>query len=528
MIKSNDSTEFEDGNITFLDLTKPGLEKVAMCSDITEFLATLKPIPGRSYLHVNMLGASNVYGATRNGDYFSEETLKKYHKTFQTTPAKFFKHHNNKSHSPSFGVVVFSTFNPVMKRIELIVEADESTSRDLDEKMSRGIYPKTSMACRLPYDRCSICGNIAKTRSEYCDHLLYSMNKIFPDGRKVYAINEDNITWFDCSDVTRPADPTSSVLTKVAEDLPSPGAAEYAEQLGYTEKKATIKKWSELIKDISESGEVLSSISTDRILKTTKDLPESLIPLLSHYSLNDSLAALATLGISPSIDFLSELIARVHLGKGYEGIGEIVEEYIKHIPAEAQVPAVEIESPTEPVNLSLLSALVPYVGESSLLSSAIEKRASGIGYAHNGPHIEPTYEEEIAAAAALQPQTKNFEISYGKLLLGLGASALLAKYFISSEIEKRMREESNMHVPVNYAKIGLIKRADYMAASSLSRASITPYTMQKQREEGGDNMAGLKMARKLLKSTKTGVGGKLASMLKLVGLGSKVNETIFN
>ena len=30
MIKSNDSTEFEDGNVTFLDLTNKGLEKKTM------------------------------------------------------------------------------------------------------------------------------------------------------------------------------------------------------------------------------------------------------------------------------------------------------------------------------------------------------------------------------------------------------------------------------------------------------------------------------------------------------------------
>ena len=524
MIKSNDSTEFEDGNLSILDLSsKEGLEKVAAYSEITEFLKTLKPVPNRSYLHVNMLGSSEVYGPTKNGDFFSTETLKKFHKTFQTTPAKFFKHHQNKSHSPSFGVVVFSTFNPVMKRIELIVEADEATSKELDAMMAKGVYPKTSMACRLPHDRCSICGNKAKTRHEYCKHLMYEMNKLYPDGRRVSAINEDGITWFDCSWVARPADPTSSILTKVAEDLPTMSAAERAEHEGFTEKKATIKKWADLIKEISQEGEVLRNVSS--ILKDTKDLPLPLVNVLKNYDLNESLTALATLGISPSINFLSELIAKIHLGDGYEGIGELVEEYLKSVPDDAMAPAIDLESPSTPISPSLLSALVQYIPGCSLLSSAIEKRSSGVGYAHLGPHIEPTHEEELAAAQALIPQAKNFEISYGKLLLGLGASALLAKYFISSEIEKRIREERNSHIPQNYVKIGLIKKADYTAASSLSRATITPYTHQKQREDDGSTH-GLGMARKLLKSTKTAVGGKLASLLKVVGLGQKVKESI--
>ena len=525
MIKSNSSTDFEDGSVTLLDLTnKAGLEKVAAFSEITEFLRTLKPVPGRSYLHVNMLGSSEVYGPTKNGDYFSTDTLIKYHKTFQTTPAKFFKHHINKATSPSFGVVVFSTFNPVMKRIELIVEADEATSTELEALMSKGIYPKTSMACRLPHDRCSICGNVAKTRQEYCKHLMYEMNHLYPDGRKVFAYNEDNLQWFDCSWVARPADPTSSILTKVAEDLPEIGSAERAEIENYTEKKAAIRKWSEIIKEISSEGEVLQSTSS--ILERTQDLPKSLVEVLKQYDLNQGLTALATLGISPSISFLAELIAKIHLGEGYEGIGDLVQEFIKSVPEESVAPTMNIEPTFSKLDPLLLSALVPYMEGSSLLSSAIEKRASGVGYAHNGPAIEPTYAEELLAARALEPQAKGFEMSYGKLLLGLGASALLAKYFISSEIDKKLRERTNSHVPENYAKIRLLKSAEYKAASSLSKASLAPYVQQKQRDDDGTH--GLGMARRLLKSTRTSTGSKLANLLKMVGLGQKVTDNIIN
>lgn len=518
MIKSNDCTEFDDGPMRLIDLSQKGLEKVAAYSEIAEFLRTLKPVPGRSYVHINMLGSSEVYGNTKNGDFFSTETLKKFHKTFQTTPAKFFKHHQNKSHSPSFGVCVFSTFNPVMHRIELIVEVDENTSKELDALMAKGIYPKTSMACRLPHDRCSICGNQAKTRMEYCVHLSTQMNKLFPDGRKVYAINEDNVQWFDCSWVIRPADPTSSVLTKVAEDIPYLGAAERAEIEGYTEKKAQIKKWADIIKEISDSGQVLGSATN--ILNKTKDLPKSLIPALAHYPLNESLSALALLGVSPSISFLSELVAAIHLGPGYEGIGEIVEEYIHHVPEDATAPAIHIESPHTPVSPNLLSALVPYMRNSSLLAGEIEKRASGVGYAGNGPRVEPTYEEELAAKGALQ-STKNFEIGYGKLLLGLGASALLAKYFITQEIEKQMHEERSLHVPENYVKISLVKRADYRVAVTLSRAAIAPYTA---REDNDWKYREISLAKKLLKLTKTSIGKKLAVMLRVVGFGHKVQE----
>jgi len=530
MLKVNDLTKFDDGNFHVLDTSsKAGLEKVAAYSEIVDFLRTLTPIPGRSYLHVNMLGSSEVYGPTKNGDFFSTATLQKFYKTFQTTPAKFFKHHQNKATSPSFGVCVFSTFNPVMKRIELIVEVDEATSKELDALIAQGKYPKTSMACRLPYDRCSICNNIARTRQDYCKHLMFEMGRLYPDGRRVSAINEDNITWFDCSWVIRPADPTSSILTKVAEDEHILSAAERAEVEGFTEKKATIKKWADIIKEISGEGQVLDQAST--ILENTKDLPMSLTDPLSHYDLNQSLTAMAVLGISPSVSFLSELIAKIHLGNGYDGIGPIVEEYVHSISPDTMAPVVNLDSPMEPIDPMLLSLLVPYVANSSLLSSPIEKRASGVGYSQNGPMIEPTYQEQqqvAASAAGIVPQTNNFQISYGKLLLGLGVSALIAKYFISQEIDKRLREESNPHVPQNYVKIGLMKAADYKVAASLSKATLLPFTLQKDRDDDEVDLHGLKMARKLLKSTRTGVGGKLSSMLKAVGLVQNVNEAIAN
>lgn len=533
MYKVDDATEFEDGNISILDLTKTELIKQAMYSEISDFLNTLKPKPGRSYLHVNMLGSSDIYGPTRNGDYFSSETLQKYYKTFQTTPAKFFKHHRNKKDSPSFGTVIFSAYNPVMQRIELIVEADEATSKEIDSLIAQGMFPKTSMACRLPYDVCSICGNKARTRDEYCAHLMFEMNKLYPDGRKVYAINDNNITWFDCSWVARPADPTSSILTKVAEDMPEMSAAERAEIEGFTEKLAKVVKWADLIKDIGDSGNIMDNV-TQTVLDTTEDLPMSLTDVLKNYSLNDSLAAMASLGISPSLAFLAELIAKIYIGDGYEGIGDLVEGYMEQIPEKdkhAQIPIIKLESPQSQVNPNLIAALAPFVPKSSLIKAAIEKRAanigSGVGYAHNGPAIEPTYEEQQEQVQTAVSQAQAIQIGYGKLLFGLGISALLAKHFISKEIDQRMREQQNLHVPVNYAKIGILKQSDYVVASRMSKASTAQYVGNKERTSiGGEEINTLGLARKLLKKTRTTVGKKLATILKTINTGERIGSEL--
>ena len=71
MFKLNESTDFEDGNLSLITRGSQGLEKKAACDAISSFLSRLSTKPGKSYIHVNMLGSSETYGPTRNGDFFS-------------------------------------------------------------------------------------------------------------------------------------------------------------------------------------------------------------------------------------------------------------------------------------------------------------------------------------------------------------------------------------------------------------------------------------------------------------------------
>lgn len=69
--------------------------------------------------------------------------------------------------------------------------------------------------CKVREDVCSICGNKARKRSDYCEHILRDKRKIYPDGRQPYMINY-NPTFFDISIVRRRADKIAYVLEKVA------------------------------------------------------------------------------------------------------------------------------------------------------------------------------------------------------------------------------------------------------------------------------------------------------------------------
>lgn len=70
---------------------------------------------------------------------------------------------------------------------------------------------------------CTVCGNRAPTRKQYCDHLKFEMTRLRPDGLKVGALNPSP-RFFDSSWVIRPADRTAYMLKKVAEHADRPYA----------------------------------------------------------------------------------------------------------------------------------------------------------------------------------------------------------------------------------------------------------------------------------------------------------------
>ena len=183
-------------------------------SDIASFISTFKPDPGYVYLHVIAMGAGEYYGCNINGDYFPEKDLIERHHTFVTN-AKVFKEHDNKPTSPSYGHVVFSWYNPKMHRVELILAIDKVKGKEFVDRQARGEQLEVSMGCRVREDVCSICGNKARKRSDYCEHILRDKRKIYPDGRQPYMINY-NPTFFDISIVRRRADKIAYVLEKVA------------------------------------------------------------------------------------------------------------------------------------------------------------------------------------------------------------------------------------------------------------------------------------------------------------------------
>lgn len=280
---------FQPGDIdAAADFFSMGKTAAPLLPEVQQFLDKLKPDHNKIYVLVNALGAGEYWGSNINGDYFPEPSLIHEgpdfgYKTFYN--AHPFKHHVNKDPAKSFGDVVLAVWHPDMKRVELIIAIDRMKAKqlgaeDVCDKLDKGMFPDVSMGCKVPYDLCSICTDwkkyrkaqatfnpnlhpsvgkavlayhmrdpirgLSPTRDDYCDHLRHQLNRILPDGRKVYMINTYP-RFFDISFVFIGADKTAKVMAKLA--MAYPGWANnvvpswyVAESLGY-EQPTTDKEF---------------------------------------------------------------------------------------------------------------------------------------------------------------------------------------------------------------------------------------------------------------------------------------------
>lgn len=242
----------DQGQIFCQPLLDDGLVKTASSRErsnlhpkISDFVRTVRPTKHGIYVLVNAMGAGEIWGSNINGDFFQEsqlvhtppqweglsvtdmrDTARRWvtskdsygYPTFYA--AHPFKHHVNKDPSRAFGSVELAVWNPKMKRVELVVFLDRERCKrfdayDIIEKIEAGGFPDVSMGCKVPFDVCSICQHESKTPKDYCDHARSMMNKILPDGRKVFVYNP-RPRFFDISFVFIGADKTAKVMAKLA------------------------------------------------------------------------------------------------------------------------------------------------------------------------------------------------------------------------------------------------------------------------------------------------------------------------
>lgn len=259
-----------------LETTSVRLIKLATAlhPDVQGYINKAKPVPGKTQMLIDALGAAEYWGQNVNGDLFPEAALE--HdgpdygaKTFELYGHPF-KHHVNKDPARAYGdKVAMARYHKPTGRVQLIVAYHNDKAKDIIEDVDEGNYPAVSMGARVPFDVCTICGNRAKTRANYCEHAKFMMGKILGDGRQVGVVNTMP-KFFDISVVLVGAEKASHVLKKVAYAKPAYrlGSAEAWDKLSGV--KAAVQT-----KDADIDKSVPSNVPKDEQVRPVSELMDA-------------------------------------------------------------------------------------------------------------------------------------------------------------------------------------------------------------------------------------------------------------
>jgi len=179
----------------------------------------IKPDKDHLGIHLVALGDFEHYGINRNGDGFPKAACRKYHDTFVKNGC-LYRHHRNKDREARLGQVVKSAYNEPMGRIELFIHAHKEKARDELQKLATDGDIPFSMACKVAFDRCTVCNTIRKSSKDpdQCEHVLMNLGKVANDG-KVVGTQNDEPNFFDISFVTRPADRIAWHLKAASDEI---------------------------------------------------------------------------------------------------------------------------------------------------------------------------------------------------------------------------------------------------------------------------------------------------------------------
>lgn len=388
------------------------LTKEAAASPAIEYIRNVLPVPGRTIVLVIGLGSFEYYGLNRNGDGFNErpfkpgqsngpgrdawvmekELIQHHFQSYEN--AHVYRHHVNKDPARAVGRVLKAFWNSYMHRVEVLEDLQNDRALDLVEQIADGQFPAKSMGCRIKFDVCTKCGNMAPTRKHYCDHLKWQLNYLETDTGIRYGALNPSPGFFDSSWVFRPADRTGYMLKKVAEyNHPyevwsSSALGEMVDDLNA--KSAAVKKLADIDKIVRgyPAGIVSSDIVPEAklienyrdtalpdVVARTPELGQTDINQLATEPLPDVLAALSKQGIL----LTTPEFIRLFLAKAAPGV-TIPEGVLEQAAAmQAEVFELLAQHPT------LLNEVSGAIGEpdaanvtklSSALQPIFEKRAT--------------------------------------------------------------------------------------------------------------------------------------------------------
>jgi len=279
-------------------------------------------------------------------------------------------HNCNKNPKISMGKIVMSFYNGVMHRVELVLEFINDRATDIIEGLLANKPAALSMGCRVPADFCSICGNRARTRAEYCDHLKNHAGEIMPDGTKIYAINREP-TFFDISKVTIPADRTAGLIAiiKGAEKVASKSVPNLQSKSGTD----SMQKFAEEV--TASIDKTIETVIDPKyiIIASQKKLSKDKLVKLSTYPIDVVLSTLAGLRIIPLPEDFQKLALYT---LGFEKEADLLEKekYLFSFPNEKETETVNLDLSSDKFNTKVAEIIGDDVCEMSLTKPLILAR----------------------------------------------------------------------------------------------------------------------------------------------------------
>lgn len=305
LIESSQFADVPDIGAKFAEFNSPAMSKEAE-NIFGRSYDSLKPTDDRFVgIHLVALGDEEHYGPNRNQDGFSKESCVRDHGTFVKHGHVFSHHHNDAEKDEILGSIKASAYNEKMGRIELFIWADKEKAKEGLDTLEKTGECAFSMATRVPYDVCSVCGARRKNSSDpnMCEHIRSQLGKVAEDGKVAYMRNVVN-DWFDISFVTRPADRiayslkvagvqpdgvvTSEMLAKAAGVV----APAYLDPGLVADKRDILRKLAEQYDDFARGNQVSGMFRA--VVKVAHDrLDDATVDTLRKMPVKEAMAFLA-------------------------------------------------------------------------------------------------------------------------------------------------------------------------------------------------------------------------------------------
>ena len=542
MIKYHDISAYSDDGeqliipakdvLTSRNKTASGYSQV-----IKDFLSTMHRREDRYYVVINALGSYERWGCNSNGDAFPREPLSRHVDTFTGKPladygyksfehyAKYFRHHNNKSTSPSYGEVLFSYWNPILERVELVVAIDLFKESKYIKLLESGENVAVSMGCRVPYDVCNICGHKAKTRDDYCIHAKKYLRRIIgPEtaakwskelgktilpGTQVCVLNTMPI-FFDISRVHVGADKSAFILGKAASETFFLSGVDLAESydvedsdFDYVMNKVASSKVAKnknaamnktipatdvdgvgMVVDnkfIPEKEKVLKA-GVENTIAQEPEIPNHVIDnLANNFHINDILSSMLSLGIHPKPTEFQRIII---VGNGQSELADRLENNGMIFPQCEYDPMFDSRHTISPLrfNPNIQNRLAMFASARSAYPDLLIPRLTGsmnivkVANASDNVKINTMLEDIGKMFASMKHKAKNLKASDDKfiplkmILGGLIGSKLFGQEISNNDVLKDIPAEQYQYI-LKGDRFSDVKLAEAIAAPMIYKCA---------------------------------------------------------